>query len=92
MKLVHYVSVALSSFNAGSNRRRNQGGPRLPRTFGPGTLVVMFCRTSRDVPSCLRTSWNFCSGIVRKVRGSPGHVSEKQNYIVKGKFKFQLIN
>ena len=25
---------------------------------GPGTLVVMCGRTSRDVPSCPRTSWD----------------------------------
>ena len=50
--------------------------PGLLGTFGPGALVVMSGRrTSRDVPSCPRTSWDFCSGIVRKVHGSPGHVS-----------------
>ena len=33
--------------------------PGLLGTFGPGTLVVMSARTSRDVPSCPRTSWYF---------------------------------
>ena len=47
-----------------------------PGTFGPGTLVVMSSRTFQDVLSCPKTSWDFCSGIVRKVRGSPGHVSK----------------
>ena len=42
--------------------------------FGPGPLVVMFCRTSQNVLSCPRTSWDFCFGIVRKVHGSPGHL------------------
>ena len=32
--------------------------PGLLGTFGPGTLVVMSGRTSRDVPSCPRTSWD----------------------------------
>ena len=27
-------------------------------TFGPGTLAVKSGRTSRDVPSCPRTSWD----------------------------------
>ena len=49
--------------------------PGLIGTFRPGTLVVMSGRTSQDVLSCPKTSWDFCSGIVRKVRGSPGHVS-----------------
>ena len=49
--------------------------PGLRGTFGSGTLVVMSSRTSQDVLSCPKTSWDFCSGIVRKVRGSPGHVS-----------------
>ena len=30
--------------------------PGLLGIFGPGTLVVMFCRTSRDALSCPRTS------------------------------------
>ena len=38
----------------------------------------MSSRTSQDVLSCPKTSWDFCSGIVRKVRGSPGHVSYGQ--------------
>ena len=33
--------------------------PGLLGTFGPGTLVVMSGRTSRDVPSIPRTSWDF---------------------------------
>ena len=33
--------------------------PRLLGTFGSGILVVMSGRTSRDVPSCPRTSWDF---------------------------------
>ena len=36
--------------------------PGLLGTFGPGTLVVMSGRTSRDVPSCPRTSWDFGPG------------------------------
>ena len=33
--------------------------PGLLGIFGPGTLVVMSGRTSRDVLSCPRTSWDF---------------------------------
>ena len=33
--------------------------PGLLGTFGPGILVVKPGRTSRDVPSCPRTSWDF---------------------------------
>ena len=33
--------------------------PGLLGTFGRGTLVVMAGRTSRDVPSIPRTSWDF---------------------------------
>ena len=32
--------------------------PGLLGIFGRGTLVVMSGRTSRDVPSCPRTSWD----------------------------------
>ena len=32
--------------------------PGLLGIFGPGTMVVMCGRTSRDVPSCPRTSWD----------------------------------
>ena len=33
--------------------------PGLLGTFGPGTLVVMYGKTSRDIPSFPRTSWDF---------------------------------
>ena len=75
--------------------------PGLFGIFGPRNLVVMFCRTSRgvpscsklfqNVPSCPRTSSDICSGIVRKVRGSPGHVSrqdKRHNIINKVDLKF----
>ena len=52
--------------------------PGLLGTFRAGILVVMSGRTSQDVLSYPKTSWDFCSGIVRKVRGSPGHVSTVQ--------------
>ena len=32
--------------------------PVLLGIFGHGTLVVMSCRTSWDIPSCPRTSWD----------------------------------
>ena len=32
--------------------------PGLLGIFGPGTLAVMSGRTSWDVPSCPRTSWD----------------------------------
>ena len=37
--------------------------PGLLGTFGPGTLAVMSGRTSRDILSIPRTSWDFGSHV-----------------------------
>ena len=37
--------------------------------FGPRNLVVMFCKTTRDVPSCPRTSWEFGPGTLVVMSG-----------------------
>ena len=46
--------------------------PGLLGMFGPGTLVVMAGRTSRDVPSIPRTSWTLAVMSGRISRVVPG--------------------